>query len=100
MHDKVIEVPIIYPVVSITLKTVSVIDGRACQQECEEIFNADQDFDAMRLVGEFKDYVAKVRKAAEDNKEKLQQIADEEHPGNFYDANGLLPTPAEQTPGN
>lgn len=94
------EIQLIYPIVSLTIKTASIIDGRPCQQECEEIFNIEQPFDAAPLFSEFRAYVAKVRKTAEDNKEKLQQIEDEEFPGVFYDANGLLPTPSEPTPGS
>lgn len=82
--EEVTEVPLTYPLVSITLRTVAVVKGRRIDNECEEVLNLDtldaRDYNATlgRLLRDFEAYVSKVIETASSPKaqDALQNILD------------------------
>lgn len=82
--EEVKELPLVYPLISITLRTVSIVDGRRINNECEEILNMDQlslgqaAVAVAKLVEEFEAYVSKVVATAgsAQGRRELQSILD------------------------
>lgn len=83
-QEEVKEIPLIYPLISVTFKTVTVVDGRPIQNECEEVFDA-RDHEGkkiLHLFREFKGYVKKVQATVKSQqaRDALQNILDNHSP--------------------
>lgn len=80
--EEVTEIPLVYPLVSVTLKSVSIVNGNAVLHECEEVIDVRRGMAAKkkmsRLVQEFKGYVQKVIESAQSQqgRDALQNIRD------------------------
>lgn len=80
--EEVKDVPLVWPLVSVTLKTVNMVDGRPVLTECEEVINMQKNNhisnDMSRLGREFKAYVRRVIDSASSpqTREALQNILD------------------------
>lgn len=78
--EEVTEIPLIYPLVSVTLKTCTVVDGRPIVSECEEVMDlSDMKRQSLgSLIVEFRDYVEKVIATAQSPqaRDALQNILD------------------------
>lgn len=87
LPEGVKEIPLLYPLVSITLRTVAIVDGRRIDNGCEEILNLEDTennlpIDIHQLVHQFKDYVQKVIASAssQQGRDALRHILDNQPP--------------------
>lgn len=84
-HEETKDIPLIYPLISVTMRTVAYVNGRPIDSEGEEIFNMDQLTPreaAARLVSMLSDFEAYVSKVVEtanspEAQKDLQRILDE-----------------------
>lgn len=78
--EEVTEIPLIYPMISVTLKTTTIVDGRPIVSECEEIIDlsSTKRTPLAVLIGEFRDYVEKIIATAQSPqaRDALQNILD------------------------
>ena len=85
MNDNQREVPLVYPLISVMLRTTAVVGGRVVESECEEVLNMDEltSPEAAEAVSAlllaFEEYVSKVSEAAgsPQGQSELQRILDE-----------------------
>lgn len=83
--EEVKEIPLIYPLISVTMRTVAWVNGRGIESECQELLNMDAltpeqaAAAVVLLLGEFEKYVSKVAETANSpaGKQELQSILDE-----------------------
>lgn len=83
-EEDVKEIPLVYPLIAIRLRTVAWINGRGIDSECEEVINMDQltpkqaAAAVVRLLGDFEGYVSKVVETANSpaGQRELQNILD------------------------
>lgn len=79
-QEEVKEIPLIYPLVSVTIRSVSVVDGNRVLHECEEIVNIKSTGpkELAKLANDFRAYVnAVIRQAtSQQGRDALQNIRD------------------------
>lgn len=83
-EEDVKDIPLVYPLIAIRLRTVSVVNGRPIDNECEEVLNMDQltpkeaATAIVQLLGDFEGYVSKVVETANSPaaQNELQNILD------------------------
>ncbi len=86
--EDVKNIPLIYPLIAIRLRTVAIVNGRPIDNECEEVINMDQltpreaASAVVQLLGDFERYVSKVVETASspEGQNELQRILDQHAP--------------------
>lgn len=76
-----VDIPLVYPLVSISFRTTQIVDGRPVFSECEELipFNTNDTAKAInKLVDEFRKYLKKLRESvnSQQGRDALQNILD------------------------
>lgn len=85
--EEIKEIPLIYPLVSVTFRTVQIIDGRPIDSTCEEVLNLKELGDELPkrlnvMVNEFRGYLKKLRQTVQNpqGRDALQRILDNPRP--------------------
>lgn len=82
-QEEVKEIPLIYPLMSFTLRTVQMVDGRPVESACEEIINMKEAGNDLpkrlnKLVNDWRTYLKKIRETVESQpgRDALQNTLD------------------------
>lgn len=80
--EEIQDIPLIYPLVSVTFRTVAVVNGRRIDNECEIVLNMDQTAQSLVDLGktyaDFENYVSRVSDLVNSpqGQDELQSILD------------------------